>query len=87
MMDKFLKDRNMVFRGNLLKQLISKRGGEHMSNNEDSLAGRSEELIRVTRKVFGNNVEIQADGNGSDDILNGIRVGKLPEEINTSEQV
>ena len=53
-----------------------------MSNNEDSLAGRTEELIKVTRKVLGNNIEIQADGNGSYDVANGIRVGKLLEDIN-----
>ena len=56
--------------------------GGRMSNNEDSLAGRTEELIKLTRKILGNNIEIQADGNGSYDVPNAIRVGKLLEEIN-----
>jgi L-alanine-DL-glutamate epimerase-like enolase superfamily enzyme len=56
--------------------------GGRMSNNEDSLAGRTEELIKLTRKVLGNKIEIQADGNGSYDVANGIRVGRLLEEIN-----
>jgi L-alanine-DL-glutamate epimerase-like enolase superfamily enzyme len=56
--------------------------GGRMSNNEDSLAGRTEELIKLTRKILGNNIEIQADGNGSYDVPNAIRVGRLLEEIN-----
>jgi L-alanine-DL-glutamate epimerase-like enolase superfamily enzyme len=56
--------------------------GGRMSNNEDSLAGRTEELIKLTRKVLGSKIEIQADGNGSYDVANAIRVGKLLEEIN-----
>ena len=55
--------------------------GGRMSNNEDSLAGRTEELIKLTRKVLGSKIEIQADGNGSYDIANAIRVGRLLEEI------
>ncbi|MDR3665361.1 MAG: enolase C-terminal domain-like protein [Ignavibacteriaceae bacterium] len=55
--------------------------GGRMSNNEDSLAGRTEELIKLTRKVLGDNIEIQADGNGSYDVPNAIRVGRLLEEI------
>jgi L-alanine-DL-glutamate epimerase-like enolase superfamily enzyme len=56
--------------------------GGRMSNNEDSLAGRTEELIKLTRKILGDNIAIQADGNGSYDVPNGIRVGKLLEDIN-----
>jgi L-alanine-DL-glutamate epimerase-like enolase superfamily enzyme len=56
--------------------------GGRMSNNEDSVAGRTEELIKLTRKILGDKMEIQADGNGSYDVPNGIRVGKLLEEIN-----
>jgi L-alanine-DL-glutamate epimerase-like enolase superfamily enzyme len=55
--------------------------GGRMSNNEDSLAGRTEELIKLTREVLGSKIEIQADGNGSYDVANAIRVGRLLEEI------
>jgi L-alanine-DL-glutamate epimerase-like enolase superfamily enzyme len=56
--------------------------GGRMSSNEDSMPGRSEELITLSRKVLGDKIAIQADGNGSYDAKNGIRIGKLLEEIN-----
>jgi L-alanine-DL-glutamate epimerase-like enolase superfamily enzyme len=56
--------------------------GGRMSSNEDSMPGRSEELISLSRKVLGDKIAIQADGNGSYDAKNGIRIGRLLEEIN-----
>jgi L-alanine-DL-glutamate epimerase-like enolase superfamily enzyme len=56
--------------------------GGRMSSNEDSMPGRSEELIYLSRKILGDKIAIQADGNGSYDAKNGIRIGKLLEGIN-----
>jgi L-alanine-DL-glutamate epimerase-like enolase superfamily enzyme len=56
--------------------------GGRMSKNADSLAGRTEGLIRLSRKVFGDEIIIHADGNGSYDPPCAIEIGKMLEEIN-----
>ena len=56
--------------------------GGRMSRNRDSLAGRSEELIYGTRRFFGDEMIIHADGNGSYDAGTAIRFGRVMEEIN-----
>lgn len=56
--------------------------GGRMSRNADSIAGRSEELIYLTRKFFGDDMIIHADGNGSYDVEHAIRYGKILEDIN-----
>ena len=56
--------------------------GGRMSKNADSLEGRSEELIYLTRKYFGDDFIIHADGNGSYDAPEAIRYGKILEDIN-----
>jgi L-alanine-DL-glutamate epimerase-like enolase superfamily enzyme len=55
--------------------------GGRMSKNADSIQGRSEELIYLTRKTFGDAMSIHADGNGSYDPPLAIEYGKLLEEI------
>lgn len=55
--------------------------GGRMSRNLDSMAGRSENLLMQTRKHFGDDMIIHADGNGSYDAEHGIQIGKLCEEI------
>ena len=55
--------------------------GGRMSKNADSIAGRSEGLIYLTRKYFGDQMIIHADGNGSYDAQEAIRYGKILEEI------
>lgn len=56
--------------------------GGRMSKNKDSMQGRSEELIYLTRRFFGDKMIIHADGNGSYDTETAIRYGKILEDIN-----
>ncbi|MCR8634644.1 MULTISPECIES: mandelate racemase/muconate lactonizing enzyme family protein [Paenibacillus] len=56
--------------------------GGRMSKNTDSIHGRSESLIYMTRKIFGDEMSIHADGNGSYDPPMAIEYGKMLEEIN-----
>jgi len=51
--------------------------GGRMSNNADSMPGRSEGLIRIVRKALGDKVTIFADANGSYDCQKGTEIGKL----------
>lgn len=55
--------------------------GGRMSKNKDSMKGRSEELIYLARKFFGDSMIIHADGNGSYDTETAIRYGKILEDI------
>ncbi|WP_051620695.1 mandelate racemase/muconate lactonizing enzyme family protein [Paenibacillus sp. UNC451MF] len=55
--------------------------GGRMSKNADSIEGRSETLIYLTRKTFGDDFTIHADGNGSYDPPVAIKYGKILEEI------
>jgi len=54
--------------------------GGRMSNNVDYPAGRTEKLIPMVRKAFGDEMTIYADSNGSYDAKEAIRIGKLMEE-------
>jgi L-alanine-DL-glutamate epimerase-like enolase superfamily enzyme len=51
--------------------------GGRMSNNADSLPGRTESLIPLARKTLGDDIALHADANGSYDARKGIEVGKL----------
>ncbi len=56
--------------------------GGRMSNNADSIPGRSEGLIRLVRKALGEKITIYADANGSYDCRKGTEIGKLMEDHN-----
>lgn len=56
--------------------------GGRMSRNMDSIAGRSESLIELSRKVLGDNITIQADANGSYGVKQAIEIGRRLEGIN-----
>ena len=56
--------------------------GGRMSNNADAKPGRTENLVRLVRKSFGDSIDILADANGSYDARKGIEVGKLLEAHN-----
>ncbi len=56
------------------------RLGGRMSQNVDSLPGRSEALIRLARERLGDRVTLYADANSSYDVPNSIRVGRLMED-------
>ena len=59
---------------------IKFRAGGRMSKNRDSLPGRTEALIPLVRKTFGDDMTLYADSNSSYDVPNAIRVGRLMEE-------
>lgn len=71
-----------------LQQLVAETGanavkfrvGGMLSNNRDSLPGRSEALIPMVREVFGDQMTIYADSNSSYDADNAIRIGRLMQE-------
>ncbi len=61
------------------KALKFKVGGR-MSNNFEEPEGRSEKLIPLVRKTFGDKMVIYADSNGSYTVTEAIRIGKIMEE-------
>jgi L-alanine-DL-glutamate epimerase-like enolase superfamily enzyme len=61
------------------KALKFKVGGR-MSNNYESPAGRTEKLIPLVRKTFGDKMTIYADSNGSYTADEAIRIGRIMEE-------
>jgi L-alanine-DL-glutamate epimerase-like enolase superfamily enzyme len=58
---------------------IKFRLGGRMSKNADSLPGRTEALIPLVRKTFGDAMTLYADANSSYDVPNGIRIGRIME--------
>jgi L-alanine-DL-glutamate epimerase-like enolase superfamily enzyme len=73
-----------------LRSLIEKTGakaikyrvGGRMSRNQDASPGRTEKLIPLTRKTFGDQMAIHADANSSYDAPHAIPVGRMLEDIN-----
>ena len=61
------------------KALKFKVGGR-MSKNQDFPPGRTEELIPLVRQHFGSEMTIYADSNGSYDVEEAIRIGRILEE-------
>src|SRR5438093_5633138 len=70
-----------------LKKLVEESGamalkyrlGGRMNKNVDSLAGRSEALIPLVRKTFGDGMTLYADSNSSYDTKEAIRIGRIME--------
>jgi len=58
--------------------------GGRMRNNKDSIHGRTESLIPLARKTFGDQVTLYVDANGSYDHHKAIELGKLLEEYGYS---
>lgn len=56
------------------------RLGGRMSNNADSLPGRTEDLIPLARKTLGDAVTLYGDANGSYDVPHSIRIGRILED-------
>ncbi len=54
--------------------------GGRMSKDADFPPGRTEKLIPLVRKTFGDEMVIYADSNGSYSVKEAIRIGKLMEE-------
>lgn len=57
------------------------RVGGRMNKNIDAMPGRTDTLIPLVRKTFGDHFDIHADSNSSYDAKNAIRVGRMLEEI------
>ncbi len=57
------------------------RVGGRMSRNADAMPGRTETLIPLVRKTFGDQMDIHADSNSSYDPPKAIEVGRMLEEI------
>lgn len=58
---------------------IKFRLGGRMNRNADSLPGRTEKLIPLVRKTFGDGMTLYADSNSSYDAKEAIRIGRLME--------
>jgi L-alanine-DL-glutamate epimerase-like enolase superfamily enzyme len=59
---------------------IKFRLGGRMNKNVDSLPGRTEALIPLVRKSFGDDMTLYADANSSYDVKEAIRIGRLMED-------
>jgi len=58
------------------------RVGGRMSRNADAMPGRTERLIPLVWKTFGEAIDIHADSNSSYDPPRAIEVGRMLEEVN-----
>ncbi len=58
--------------------------GGRMRKNQDDPPGRSEKLIPLVRQVLGDDITIYADSNGSYDVPNSIRIGRMLQDIRAS---
>src|SRR5262245_34181688 len=59
---------------------IKFRLGGRMNKNVDSLPGRTEALIPLVRKTFGDAMTLYADSNSSYDAKEAIRIGRIMEQ-------
>lgn len=56
--------------------------GDNLASDLDNAPGRTEKLIRMGREVFGDDMVLMIDGNGSYSVKEAIRIGKILEEYN-----
>ncbi len=79
-------EEEVVYLQSLLDETHAKavkfRLGGRMSRNADALPGRTEGLIRLARKTFGDAIDIHGDANSSYDPEHAIPVGRVLEEVN-----
>ncbi|WP_197231746.1 enolase C-terminal domain-like protein [Novipirellula artificiosorum] len=54
--------------------------GDNLASDIDNAPGRTEKLIRMAREVFGDQMVLMIDGNGSYGVDEAIRIGKILEE-------
>ncbi len=60
---------------------VKYRLGGRMSRNADAMPGRSENLIPLSRKRLGDDIDIHADANSSYDPPKAIEIGRMLEDI------
>lgn len=77
-------EQEIDYLGGLLEETgaraVKFRVGGRMSRNADALPGRTEKLIPLFRKTFGDAIDMHADANSSYDPPEAIRVGQMLEE-------
>lgn len=56
--------------------------GDNLASDIDNAPGRTEKLIRMAREVFGDDMVLMIDGNGSYSVKEAVRIGKILEEHN-----
>ena len=56
--------------------------GDQMGTDRDNAPGRTEKLIRMAREMFGDDMVLMIDGNGSYSPKEAIRIGRILEEYN-----
>lgn len=56
--------------------------GDNLASDLDNAPGQTEKLIRLARKMFGDDMVLMIDGNGSYSVKEAIRIGKILEEYN-----
>jgi len=56
--------------------------GDNSGSDRDNAPGRTEKLIKMAREMFGDDMGLMIDGNGSYSAKEAIRIGKLLEEYN-----
>jgi len=56
--------------------------GNHSGSDADNAPGRTEKLIKMTREMFGDDMVLMLDGNGSYSPEGAIRIGRILQEYN-----
>ena len=56
--------------------------GDNLGSDIDNAPGRTEKLIRMAREMFGDEMVLMIDGNGSYSVKEAIRIGRILEEHN-----
>lgn len=54
--------------------------GDNLASDIDNAPGRTEKLIRMAREMFGDEMVLMIDGNGSYSVKEAVRIGKILEE-------
>ena len=54
--------------------------GDNSGSDRDNAPGRTEKLIRMAREMFGDDMVLMIDGNGTYSVKEAIRIGKILEE-------
>jgi L-alanine-DL-glutamate epimerase-like enolase superfamily enzyme len=56
--------------------------GDNLGQNNENAPDRTEKLIRMAREVLGDDMVLMIDGNGSYDVKEALRIGRILEEYN-----
>lgn len=56
--------------------------GDNLATDIDNAPGRTEKLIKLAREMFGDDMVLAIDGNGSYSVKEAIRIGRILEEYN-----